>query len=283
MGITMAVAQATTKPAYKKDGLPSYSEEEIKSIRARMDALKPWYHKIDLGCGLTTPGRDYDKLWQNIRNVTHKLDYKGKSVLDIGSWDGLWAFEAEARGASKVVASDTRVHGVENLLFVKYVRNSKVFPLFNAPVQELQTRLTMVDLDRTFDIVQHFGLLYHLRDPMLSLAQARAVVKEGGYVLIETAGIKDDVKSYMAFNGVAPDFHFYGPSDTWAPTTRCLKEMMVRTALQPVMEEHWSYYEQPKAVKPEQGFDVCRMTIIAKAVSYDTLHRIDRMKLDGSQ
>lgn len=36
-----------------------------------------------------------------------------------------------------------------------------------------------------FDIVQHLGLLYHVRDPLLTLSQARSVIKTGGYLLFE--------------------------------------------------------------------------------------------------
>ncbi|MEI9997909.1 MAG: hypothetical protein WDO13_01425 [Verrucomicrobiota bacterium] len=32
--------------------------------------------------------------------------------------------------------------------------------------------------------MQHFGLFYHLRDPMLSLAQTRSVMKDGGTLLL---------------------------------------------------------------------------------------------------
>ncbi|WP_353936474.1 DUF1698 domain-containing protein [uncultured Brevibacillus sp.] len=43
-----------------------------------------------------------------------------------------------------------------------------------------------------FDIVQHTGLLYHVRDPLWTISQARSVVKTGGHLLIETACILDD-------------------------------------------------------------------------------------------
>jgi len=264
--------------------MPEYSPAEINGFKQRMNALKPWYHNIDLGGGLVTPGRDYEGLWNNIRSVINNIDYKDANVLDVGSWDGMWAFEAEKRGAKSVVASDTRSQGAENLLFCKYVLDSKVFPLFNAPVQELKSRLTMTGLKTDFDIVQHLGLLYHLRDPMLSLAQARAVMKEGAYLIIETAGINDDKRSFMAFNGVAPDFHFYGPSDTWAPTTLCLKEMLLRTALEPVMEDKWGVWRHGEgAAFANLDFEVSRLCVVARAVSYDTLHNVDRVKLDGSQ
>ena len=34
-------------------------------------------------------------------------DFSGKSVLDIGAWDGAYSFAAERRGASRVVAVDS--------------------------------------------------------------------------------------------------------------------------------------------------------------------------------
>lgn len=65
-----------------------------------------WYHKIDLADGFVTPGYNYEHLWNPIRKEMDSVDYKDKTVLDLGSWDGMWAFEAEKRGAKEVWASD---------------------------------------------------------------------------------------------------------------------------------------------------------------------------------
>lgn len=260
-----------------------YTQSYIDYLKKRMESLKPWYHNIDLGHGLVTPGRGYDGIWGIIRDVMKNLDYKGKSVLDIASWDGLWAFEAEKLGASRVVSTDTRVEGSENLLFAKYVLQSKVFPLFNAPVQDLPNRLKIVGFDPYFDIVHHLGLFYHLRDPLLSLTKAREIMKEGGYLLLETASIEDNERSYMAWNGVAPDFHFYGPSDTWAPTRLCLKEILLRTGFEPVMEEKWKTYGASHMALKGPKFAVGRICLIAKAVPFDGLHNIDIQKIIGNQ
>ena len=62
-----------------------------------------WYHTIDLGAGLVTDG------WFDLRphvasyGLPERMD--GMRVLDIGTWDGFWAFEMERRGA-EVVALD---------------------------------------------------------------------------------------------------------------------------------------------------------------------------------
>jgi hypothetical protein len=61
-----------------------------------------WYHTIDLGPGETTPGM------VDLRRVAPKVLPQRLSgrALDIGTFDGFWAFELEKRGVSEVVAID---------------------------------------------------------------------------------------------------------------------------------------------------------------------------------
>lgn len=261
----------------------SLTGSHIEYIRERMEKLSPWYHNIDLGHGLVTPGRSYEGIWGIIREVMSNIDYTDKDVLDLASWDGMWAFEAEQKGAKRVVSTDTRMEGSENLLFAKHVLESKVFPLFNAPVQDLISRLKIVGMEPYFDIVHHLGLFYHLRDPLLSLTKAREVLREGGYMVLETAAIDDNERSYMAWNGVGPDYHFYGPSDTWAPTRLCLKELLIRTRFEPVFEEKWKTYGTSADALSKSKFNVCRLCMIAKAVPGEKLHNVDVQKIIGNQ
>jgi tRNA (mo5U34)-methyltransferase len=64
-----------------------------------------WFHQIDLGAGVVTPGSD--NTLARIAMVVLPADLRGKSVLDIGAWDGAFSFEAERRGADRVVAVDS--------------------------------------------------------------------------------------------------------------------------------------------------------------------------------
>ena len=66
----------------------------------------PWYHSIDLGGGLVTPGVAFLKNLQNQADIVFKDGVEGKSVLDIGCWDGFNSFQAKRRGAAKVVATE---------------------------------------------------------------------------------------------------------------------------------------------------------------------------------
>jgi SAM-dependent methyltransferase len=156
---------------------------------AEMKSLQ-WYHKISLPGGIVTPGNEWDHLWTPLKNLMRQVDFKGKRVLEIGCWDGLWSFEAEALGASGVLSTDISTQRAfggpapATFAFAKKHRKS-----------EVQYReMSIYDLDslqEQFDVVVFFGVLYHLRYPQLGLARIRNVLKEGGLVLLETAVMLD--------------------------------------------------------------------------------------------
>jgi tRNA (mo5U34)-methyltransferase len=77
--------------------------DDASRVWQKVSRLK-WYHTIDLGRGVVTPG------FVDNRPTTHLFglpdDLSGKRCLDIGTYDGYWAFEFERRGAAEVVAID---------------------------------------------------------------------------------------------------------------------------------------------------------------------------------
>jgi len=75
------------------------------ALQERIDAIK-WCHPLELRGIHTRPQ------WHVRRRFARRLkflqlpeDLAGKSVLDIGAWDGFFSFECERRGASRVVPS----------------------------------------------------------------------------------------------------------------------------------------------------------------------------------
>ena len=218
--------------------------EEIEQIKVNLETdFTYWYHKIDLGNGIITPGFNYDPLWDNIRAVREGIDYRNKTVLDVASFDGLWAFEAERLGAKTVVATDCLYRTFKNFMFCRDILRSKCIPYYNISPYNLTERLDVFfqenfeqekPYERMFDIVQHLGLLYHLRDPLLSLSQARSCIKAGGILLIETNVIMDTEESYMIYNGI-PFTHRLSDNYSvwWVPTINCMKEMLVASLFEP--------------------------------------------------
>ena len=66
-----------------------------------------WFHSLDLGDGHVTPGiKAPDQLAAEVASLNLPARLTGKSVLDIGAWDGFFSFEAQRRGARRVVALD---------------------------------------------------------------------------------------------------------------------------------------------------------------------------------
>jgi tRNA (mo5U34)-methyltransferase len=226
----------------------------IAELRQEMFSFRDWYHKIDLGNGLITPGRDYEKIWHVCRSTMDRVDFRGKRVLDIGACDGLWAFEAERRGAALVVATDLFDYALERFLFCRRVLKSRVIPFYNVSIYDLVDSLgrhlcgtsePFAHYGNKFDIVMFFGVLYHLRDPMLGLSQVRSVVRDNGAVLLETAYVYGENKPVMLFGGGEKKRLYPDVSNWWAPSLSCLKEMCQTSLLSPSQEPETTLIQDP--------------------------------------
>jgi tRNA (mo5U34)-methyltransferase len=156
---------------------------EDRTLKERVAQIK-WFHQIDLRNGIVTPGRDYSAA--KLAELRMPEDLTGLSVLDVGAWDGFFSFEAERRGARRVLATDwfcwngpgwgTRA-GFD---LAREVLNSKVE---DAAIDVLDLSPEKVGL---FDLVLFLGVLYHMRHPLLALERIRSVTAPGGRVILET-------------------------------------------------------------------------------------------------
>ena len=246
----------------------------MKDLQERIKE-KQWYHSIKLG-DITTPGLPFDDLWNLIRTNLNTLDYNNKRVLDLASWDGMWAFEAEQRGAGYVAATDLHPYALDNFLLCREALNSKVQPFYNASVYDIAKRIEPVFYEKNehnllFDIVQNLGMMYHLKDPMYALASCRTVIKNGGTMVIETAIIPNDDKSYMMLNG--PSTRLYkDPTTYWVPTLPCLKEMLTLNFFRPI-DESLLILEQD---------NMARACMLAEAIPlYDYDHGLPPITVDS--
>jgi tRNA (mo5U34)-methyltransferase len=171
-----------------------------------------WHQRFELVPGIWTPGTSpVARLWELAKFPS---DLSGLSVLDVGTTNGGTAFEAERRGAGRVVAVDIYDEdwfGVRPLTEflgsrVEYVR---------ASVYELPQRF-----EERFDVVIFWGVLYHLRHPLLALDCLRAIT--AGFVSLETAVCDYDLPVHQRSRALA---RFYrrdelgGDASNWfAPT-----------------------------------------------------------------
>lgn len=161
-----------------------------RGLRERVEALPLWYHTIDLGGGVVTPG------WFDLRPIVDAMpwpDVAGKRCLDVGTWDGFLAFELERRGASEVVATDIEDHaswdwpavlrarGTEHLESLAGPERGGGFAIAKEALGSSVRRelISVYDLSPerlgTFDVVVCGSLMLHLRDPMGALESIASV------------------------------------------------------------------------------------------------------------
>ncbi len=78
----------------------------VDEIRAQLKTCPEWFHTIELAPGVVTPGRCSGAALAEKWGAHGLTDLTGRSVLDIGAYDGYFSFAAERAGATRVVALD---------------------------------------------------------------------------------------------------------------------------------------------------------------------------------
>jgi tRNA (mo5U34)-methyltransferase len=189
-------------------------------LRSRVEAIR-WYHTIDLGGGVVTRGVDDSPL--RLARVQLPESLEGKTVLDIGAWDGFFSFECERRGAARVVAADH---------FSWHGTGWGTKAGFTLARETLGSRVEDVDIDvmdlspervGSFDVVLFLGVLYHLRHPFLALERVASVTRE--YLIIETVvdlvGLQRPAMAFYPGRELNND-----PTNWWGPNIPAVKGML---------------------------------------------------------
>ncbi|MGH9071170.1 MAG: class I SAM-dependent methyltransferase [Acidimicrobiales bacterium] len=218
-----------------------------------------WFHSIDLGGGVVTAGMKTSEVLAREVEGLSLPDLAGKSVLDIGAWDGFFSFEAERRGAARVVALDHYAWSVDQVLQQRRTRERvergervpswhedpelwqpealpgrAAFDLAHSrrgsQVEVVVGDFMTMDLEPlgTFDVVLFLGVLYHLQDPLPALRRVAKLT--AGVAIIETVCMVvpgwEHHALWECFEGAELD---RDPSNWWAPNATGL-EAMARTA-----------------------------------------------------
>src|SRR5580693_7160844 len=179
-------------------------EERVQRLADRVHS-RFRYHSIELPDGSVLPGL------QSVEHLRWRLDLfglpadlHGKRVLDIGAWDGWFSFECERRGAD-VVAVDCVA--LNTFLEAREVLDSRVEYL-TLDVGELSA----AKLGR-FDIVLFFGVLYHLRHPLLGLEKVVELCTD--LALIESYVIPAEQRTIPAVIEFYERTELGGQIDNW--------------------------------------------------------------------
>jgi tRNA (mo5U34)-methyltransferase len=202
-------------------------------IRAEAGQVN-WFHSIELEPGFVTPGRA-DTSAQVPR--LHLPDLNGKTVLDVGAWDGYFSFEAERRGAARVVALDTfswqpRGSGTGKAGF-ELARRALSSNVDDVEVEVLD--IAPETVGGTFDVVLFLGVLYHLRHPFLALEKLRSVCNE--LLIVEThvdlIGTRRPAAAFYPGTELEDDW-----TNWWGPNPAAVSGMLEQTGFSDVRRVH---------------------------------------------
>lgn len=257
-------------------------------VRRRIDEVPYWWHSIDVGHDVVTPGTK----WGGGREVMElelarqhvPADLNGKSVLDIGSYDGYYAFEAERRGAERIVAIDHFVW-LNNLddqnrsidLSLQYLKPDGLPPAghptpgkraFDTARELLGSRVESVvgdfmhyDLEQlgTFDVVLYLGIVYHMEEPLTALRRVSEVTRETA--IIESEAIVIPGREELPLAEFLPGAEVNSdPTNWWVPTIPALEGLALAAGFR-----HVELVDGPTPPAPPDpsGLHRCRATIHA--------------------
>ncbi|MFB2567021.1 class I SAM-dependent methyltransferase [Rhizobium sp. IMFF44] len=213
-----------------------------------------WFHSIALSDGFVTNGMQTQAF---AAKSIFKYPVEGKTVLDIGAWDGFYSYKAEELGAKDVLATDWYCWGgpgwgtKEGFEYAHRDLKSKV--------RSLEADVFALDPEKisTFDTVLFLGVLYHLSDPLAGLKKAAALSKS--HLVVLTHAINNNTETPLleyreGFNGDDTTF--------WYPNIACLKSILER--------QRFNTFD---AIKVEEGPEgVPTGSGCAKGVDRYTLH-----------
>ena len=225
-----------------------------QEVRRRVDLVPFWFHSIDVGHGIITPGKKSADVQRAELESLRIPDVTGKTVLDIGAFDGFYSFEAERRGAASVTALDHYVWSMDLEAHDRHWQESRArgevprayqempywkpselpgkrgfdtaHELRRSGVRTVVADFMEMDLEAlgTFDVVLFLGVLYHMQNPLESLKRVAAVTRE--VAVIETQamavpGLEDRaVCQFFESNELN-----YDVSNWWAPNRLALEGM----------------------------------------------------------
>ena len=190
-----------------------------------------WYHTQELAPGVVTPGMFDLRPYVDRYGIPANLS--GVRALDVGTFEGFWAFELERRGAEVVAIDVDRIQQLDwpaRLRPAADDRRGEGFEVardaLGSSVERIGCSIYEADPDRLgggFDLVFCGSVLIHLRDPILALERMAGLCR-GRLILADEYSRRLAWLPWAGaeFRGETPWSTWWRPSPkAWLAMVRC--------------------------------------------------------------
>lgn len=186
-------------------------------------AATTWFHAIDFGefatSGRFPAGTPQNRTLFGFMDIISDIQLREKTVLDIGTADGLAAFGMKSLGAKEMVAIDSF-----DLPTFRLAREALGVDVEYIPGVQIKDAVATLGAGR-FDLVLCAGVIYHMLNPMSAFIAARKFLKHLGLLILETLVDVSRSEPVMVLNSetdaALPEAYTY-----WVPTESCVIGMM---------------------------------------------------------
>jgi SAM-dependent methyltransferase len=185
-------------------------------IQTTLASLGPWYHAVTVG-DYVTPGKVDPEERIQLALDTFPEDLTGCTVLDVGGNCGSVALALARRGAQATVVEPGGNYRKQGRALAEH---------FGLDVTFRKGDVYDVRNLGTFDYVVFYGLIYHLRHPLLALDIMRAATRKQ---LVLSSRVNQSTSKNWALGNVGgqvPSLDREAAHNWWLPSVTGMEESM---------------------------------------------------------
>jgi SAM-dependent methyltransferase len=184
---------------------------------------------------VVTPGQGSQAYIKDAADIYFAMGIEGRTVLDVGAWDGAFSFEAERRGAADILAVDEPAWQP-----AIWTSGKAGFDLCHealaSTVRSRRLDLPQVTLENVgpFDIVLYNGIVYHVLDPIRDLIEMSRIAR---YALTVETYI-DNLEYPRPVMNFFPGEHMPAglPQNGWGSNSLLMHALLAKLGFETVLE-----------------------------------------------
>lgn len=214
-------------------------------LASKVDSIR-WFHSIDLGDGIVTPGlKSAQLLAIEADALLGPIRLDGAEVADIGAWNGYFSVESVRRGARRVVAVDeyTWTHpqyrGRESIELVNDTLRAGL------ALEQVSINDTSSATIGQHDVVLFLGVFYHLFNAPADLLRIAECARDVLVIESHHDALTLDKPAMILYPGatLAND-----ATNWWGPNPALMRELLAMAGFERIFVQAHPHYGNRRGI-----------------------------------